>query len=374
MRKSDGMKYIEPRFKRIVIKVGSNVITGNDGTINEWRISQLVQDIAILFKWGIEVILVTSGAVASGRSEVSLSRKISDVSAKQVWSAIGQVKLMSVYQYLFGKFGIPAGQVLATKESFRDRTHYLNMKNCISTMFESRVLPVINENDTISVNELMFTDNDELSGLISSMMDCRSLIILSNVDGMFDGAPGSEGSKLIREVNPDSGDLTCCISASKSGSGRGGMATKYSVAKKLITEGIDVFIANGTRDSIVPDIVRGKDVPFTHFKACRQTKNSVRKWLNHSESFARGEVYINSGAKQALLGEKATSLLMIGITGIKGSFRRGDIVRIIDEEGNSIGIGKSQYDSDKASTVIGEKSRKPFIQYDYMVINEGVEN
>ncbi len=374
MRKSDGMKYIEPKFRRIVIKVGSNVITGNDGTINEWRISQLVQDVAILFKWGIEVILVTSGAVASGRSEVSLSRKISDVSARQVWSAIGQVKLMSIYQYLFGKFGIPAGQVLATKESFRDRTHYLNMKNCISAMFESRVLPVINENDTISVNELMFTDNDELSGLISSMMDSRSLIILSNVDGLFDGAPGCEGSKLIREVKQDSGDLSSFISASKSGFGRGGMATKYSVARKLTTEGIDVFIANGTRDSIIPDIVRGKDVPFTHFKACRKTKNSVRKWLNHSESFARGEVYINSGAKQALLGEKATSLLMIGITGIKGSFRRGDIVRIIDEAGNSVGIGKSQYDSEKASQAIGEKLRKPLIHYDYLVINESVEN
>ena len=155
----------------------------------------MVEDVAILYKQGIEVILISSGAVAAGRSEVSPSKKTNIIAAKQIWAAIGQVKLMSSYQFLFGKYGIQAGQVLATKESFRDRRHYLNMKNCISAMLENNVLPIVNENDTISINELMFTDNDELSGLISSMMDCDSLIILSNVDGIYNGVPGANGNR-----------------------------------------------------------------------------------------------------------------------------------------------------------------------------------
>jgi len=175
------LKNGKPEFTRITVKVGSNVITQNDGSLNEGRILRIVEDVAVLYKQGIEVILISSGAVAAGRGEVIPSKKTNIVSAKQIWAAIGQVKLMSSYQFLFGKYGIQAGQLLAAKESFRDRRHYLNMKNCISAMLENHVLPIVNENDTISINELMFTDNDELSGLISSMMDCQSLIILSNM-------------------------------------------------------------------------------------------------------------------------------------------------------------------------------------------------
>ena len=363
------MKSIGPKYKRIVIKVGSNVIAKNDGSINEWRVSQLVQDISVLFKWGIEVILVTSGAVAAGRSEVSVSRKTNLVSARQVWSAIGQVKLMSKYQYFFSKFGIPAGQVLATKESFRDRTHYLNMKSCISAMFERGVLPVVNENDTVSVNELMFTDNDELSGLISSMMDCTTLIILSNVDGLYDGKPGSEGSKLIRVVEPDTENLSSFISSSGSGYGRGGMATKYSVVRKLSGEGIDVYIANGTRDSVLIDIIRCKDIPCTLFRSGTMKEKSIRKWISHSETFARGAVIVNKGAREAILAGKAASLLMVGITAVEGYFRKGDIVSILDENRKSIGLGKTQYDSAKAQQSVGQKMKKPFIHCDYLVIN-----
>ena len=198
---------IKPKFNRIAIKVGSNVITQNDGSLNEGRILRLVEDVAILYKQGIEVVLISSGAVAAGRSEVSPSKKTNIIAARQVWAAIGQVKLMSSYQFLFGKYGIHAGQLLATKESFRDRRHYLNMKNCISAMLENHVLPIVNENDAVSINELMFTDNDELSGLISSMMDCGSLVILSNVDGIFTGRPDCNESQLIREIGEDFGDL-----------------------------------------------------------------------------------------------------------------------------------------------------------------------
>jgi glutamate 5-kinase len=281
---------------------------------------------------------------------------------------------MSSYQFLFGKYGIQAGQLLATKESFRDRRHYLNMKNCISAMLENKVLPIVNENDTISINELMFTDNDELSGLISSMMDCDSLIILSNVDGVYNGIPGHDGTELIVRIDEDSEDLGHYISSEKSGFGRGGMITKCSIARKIASQGIDVFIANGTRDAIITDIVRGKIVPYTHFVANKKRETGVKKWLSHSDTFAKGAVIVNEGAKEALLGERATSLLMIGITRVEGFFKSGDIVRIFDEKGNNIGLGKSQFDSEKTEQHIGEKLGKPFIHYDYLVINEKVRN
>jgi len=287
-----------------------------------------------------------------------------------MWAAIGQVKLMGTYQFLFGKYGIQAGQLLATKDSFRDRVHYLNMKNCISAMLENNVLPVVNENDTISITELMFTDNDELSGMISSMMDCTSLIILSNVDGIYTGSPGCESSQLIREVNGNFDDITRYITTSTSGFGRGGMLTKCTIAREIASEGIDVYIANGTRDSIITDIIREKDVPCTRFVAAGKKKTGVKKWLSHSDTFARGIVYINKGAKEALLGDKATSLLMIGVSRVEGFFKKGDIIRIFDEKGKQIGLGKSQYDSEKAELYLGEKRKKPLIHYDYLLINE----
>lgn len=363
------LKNIKPEFRRITVKVGSNVITCADGSLNTGRMLRLVEEIAILSKQGIEVILISSGAVAAGRNDVSFSKKTSIISARQIWAATGQVKLMSNYQFLFGKYGIQAGQLLATKESFRDRLHYLNMKNCISAMLENKVLPIVNENDTISITELMFTDNDELSGMISSMMDCGSLIILSNVNGIFKGIPGNEGSELVREINEYSEDPANYINSSKSEFGRGGMLTKYSIARKIASEGIDVYIANGTRDSVLTDIVNEKDVPCTHLVASSEKKNSVKKWFSHSDTFAKGKVYINKGAMEALFDDKAVSLLMIGINKIEGSFRKGDIIIIVDEKGNQIGIGKSQYDSGKAEQYIGLKRKEPLIHYDYMLIH-----
>jgi glutamate 5-kinase len=366
------LKKSEWKYSKIAIKVGSNVITQSDGSLNVSRMLRIVEDVAVLSKQGLEVILITSGAVAAGRNSLNPSKKTNIVSAKQVWAAIGQVKLMSTYQFLFSKYNINAGQLLATKESFSDRRHYLNMKNCISAMVENNVLPVVNENDTISINELMFTDNDELSGMIASLMNSEALFILSNVDGIYDGMPGTGNSEIIREINIGSVSPEKFITSEKSGFGRGGMHTKYQTARKIASLGIDVYIANGMRDSIVTDILKGRDVPFTHFIPNDNKKNSVKKWLSHSDTFARGAVYINNGAKEALLNDKVTSLLMIGVTKIEGFFKRGDIIRVLDENGNSIGLGKSQYDSERAANNIGEKQSKPLIKYDYMVINEDI--
>jgi glutamate 5-kinase len=364
------LKNIKSKFRRIAIKVGSNVITGSDGSLNTGRMLRIVEEIAILWKQGHEVILITSGAVAAGRNDITPSKKTSIISARQIRAAIGQVKLMSNYQFLFGKYNMPAGQLLATKESFRDRLHYLNMKNCIEAMLENGVLPIVNENDAISITELMFTDNDELSGLISSMMDCGTLIILSNVDGIYTGVPGSTGSELIRVVDEKSEELNKYISASISGFGRGGMLTKSKIAREIASEGTHVYIANGTRDSVINDIISERDIPCTHFTASPKKKSGVKKWLSRSEQFATGTVYVNKGAKEALLNEGATSLLMIGVTRVEGTFRKGDIIRIFDDRGKQIGIGKTQYDSRKAEQNIGEKKSKPLIHYDYLLITE----
>lgn len=361
---------MQNQYKRIAIKVGSNVLTKNDGTLNVKQINHLVSQISLLHELGIEVILISSGAVAAGRSDIEISKKTSLVASKQVLAAIGQVKLMSLYLDLFRNNDIQSAQVLTTKENFGDRRHYLNMKNCISAMLENGIIPIVNENDTISVTELMFTDNDELSGLIASMMGCDALLILSNVDGIFTGKPGEAGVKLIPQIDDSTGDLEQYISNTKSGFGRGGMLTKCNIAQKIANEGIEVIIANGTRKNIIEDLLKQNDTPCTRFVAAGEKSNGVKKWLSHSDTFAKGIVYINQGAKEALLGNKATSLLLIGISKVEGLFEKGDIVRILDENNHQLGIGKSQYNSVKANELKGEKRKKPFIHYDYLLLND----
>ena len=356
------------KFKRIAIKIGSNVLAQADGALNESRIAHLVEQISTIKKMETDVIVISSGAVAAGRSQVAVSKKTELVAAKQLWAAVGQVKLMSLYTQLFGNQQLQCAQVLTTKENFSDRRHYLNMKNCITTMLDNNVIPIVNENDTISVTELMFTDNDELSGLIASMMNCDSLFILSNIDGVFTGAPDKADSELIREINADFSSLQKYIAPTKSGFGRGGMLTKCSIATKIASEGINVYIANGTKDNILLDIIGNRIKDFTHFVPQSKT-TSVKKWLAHSQSFAKGYVTVNQGAAEALLGTQPTSLLFIGIVSVDGSFEKGDIVGILGPDGEKIGIGKAMYDSATAAEMIGKKQRRPFVHYDYLVLN-----
>lgn len=358
------------KFKRIAVKIGSNVLAGENGQLDQLCISHIVDQIALLKSEGLEVILISSGAVASGRSSFPVENRIDTVSARQLWSAIGQVKLMNTYSAFFEKHLITCAQVLTTKENFSDRKHYLNMKNCISTMLEYNVVPIVNENDTISVTELMFTDNDELSGLISSMMDCDALIILSNVNGIYNGNPSEEGSLVIPEISASDENFENFISIQKSGFGRGGMHTKFSVARKIALEGIPVFIANGRTNNIIIDLVKHKKTVHTLFKPNGKKLKSNKKWLAHSHSFAKGIVVVNEGAKNALFDENANSLLLIGVTEIKGYFEKGDIIRIQDEQANPIGLGKAQYDSEQAVGLIGKKAEKPLIYYDYMYLYE----
>ena len=244
------------KYRRIVIKIGSNVLTREDGRPDTTRISALVDQIAGLYRAGVEVILVSSGAVASGRSllETRVGR-IDTVSARQLFSAVGQVKLIRRYYELFDARGIVCGQVLTTKESLSTRRQYLNQRNCMEAMLAAGVVPIVNENDTVAVTELMFTDNDELSGLLSTMIGAEALVLLTNVDGICDGTPGAPGVEVIREIAPGQRDLPDCIRDAKSSFGRGGMLTKSRIARKVAAEGIETIIADGRRDGILTDLV-----------------------------------------------------------------------------------------------------------------------
>ncbi|MFT3994644.1 MAG: glutamate 5-kinase [Dysgonomonas sp.] len=355
--------------ERIVVKIGSNVLTRKDGTLDVTRMSAIVDQIAELYKNGYEVILVSSGAVASGRSELK-ANKLDTISARQLYSAIGQAKLINRYYDLFHQHRIVCGQVLATKEDFSTRRHYLNQRNCMTVMIENRVIPIVNENDTISVNELMFTDNDELSGLVAAMMDCSKLIILSNIDGIYDGDPASSKSKVIRKIDIQKDHIETFIQNSKSSAGRGGMQTKYNIARKVAEEGIEVIIANGRKDNILVQLLKDSETICTRFIPSGKEVSSVKKWIAHSEGFTKGEIHINNGAKDALLSNKAVSLLPVGVTKIIGNFEIDDIVRIIDENGEQIGVGRTSYNSEKANGLIGKNNQKAVIHYDYLYIEK----
>ena len=251
--------------RRIVIKIGSNVLTRQDGKLDVTRMSALVDQVAWLRKQDIEVILVSSGAVACGRRELIVDHSLDSVEQRQLFSAVGQVKLVGLYYDLFREFGIHVGQVLTMKENFQPGEQYRNQQACMTVMLENNVLPIVNENDTVSVTELMFTDNDELSGLIAQMMKADSLILLSNIDGIYTGHPDDPASELIRTVAPCT-DLSKYIQTEKSAFGRGGMHSKYHTASNVQAAGIHVIIANGTRDNILIDLIeKPESTPHTEF-------------------------------------------------------------------------------------------------------------
>ncbi|MBR4325962.1 MAG: glutamate 5-kinase [Bacteroidales bacterium] len=352
----------------ITIKIGSNVLTQSDGMLHVERMGNLVKEIADLHAQGHKVILVTSGAVAAGRSMAKNYQALDPVSQRQLLSSIGQVKLIDSYKKLFDQYGILIGQILVTKQDFGTREHYLNMRNCISTLWDNNVIPVVNENDAVSVTALMFTDNDELSGLLASMMDCQKLFILSNIDGIYTGDPKSPGSYVITDITPRT-NVAQYIQTTKSNFGRGGMLTKCRIARKTADSGIDVYIANGTTPQVITRLVEG-DPHFvcTHFTAGDRSP-AIKKWIAYSDGFTKATVIVNQGAATALRDhQKAASLLYPGIVRIEGEFKKDDLLLIKDEDGVTIGVGRVSIDKDRLLKLDPTKHSKPVIHYDYLYI------
>jgi glutamate 5-kinase len=357
-----------PKKKIVAIKVGSNVITNKEGLPDGQVILDICGQIKTLKDQGHQVLLISSGAVAAGKSLYQFSKKTDTVVQRQVLASIGQVKLISLYKDVFERQNMLCSQVLVTKEDFKSRTHYLNMQNCLSALLNNQIVPIINENDVVSVTELMFTDNDELAGLVSAMMNADMLIILTNVDGIYDGDPDEPGTTILTTYDSKKINLQQIAARKKSGFGRGGILTKCQTSEKIASMGIPVHIANGRTENIILRVLQEEAIG-TRFPAKKVT-SSFKKYMAHAYEEPKGKVVINQGAKEVLLSPaKAHSLLPVGIVKVMGSFKKGDIIRIVDEKDREIGLGLARYGYKKAKEVLGLKNQSPLIHYDHLYLH-----
>lgn len=351
-------------MKTLVVKIGTNAITRESGLLNEEMLDKLVKEIAALRQNGVRVILVSSGAMGAGRGLVQLSKKLGDVARRQVLAAVGQAELIRTYQRLFREHGLVCAQVLATKEDFGDRRHYLNMRHCFEALLSENIIPVVNENDVVSVSELMFTDNDELAGLIACMMDADKLALLSTVDGILDAT-----GKRIPEIRSLK-NVEKLISPAKSSFGRGGMITKGRIAEKLAKLGIETVIARASRENVLIDLLADKPVGSV-FRAKPKRASGIKKWIAQSEGKERGVAVVNACAEKILRENgKAVSLLPVGIVAVRGEFEKGDLIRIENESGEKIGYGLAQTGAEKAKETMGQHGKTPLIHYDYLYIHD----
>ncbi len=354
--------------QRVVVKVGSNVLTKDDGSPDKERMAKLVQQLSFLKKQGVQVVLVSSGAVAFARNHITFDEKTDSVVQKQILASVGQIDIIHSYKDLFKAEGHQIAQIVVTPQDFLSRRHFLNIKDCLAGLLNHDIIPIINENDAVAVTELMFTDNDELASMTAAMIDADTLILLTNVDGIYKGHPDNPDSKLIEHVGSATKGMGRYISSSKSSFGRGGMQSKMKMAKKAAYLGIHVFIANGNRDNVLVDFFNN-DLTATYFEP-ESAKPSLKKWVAHSGNYTKGEVVVNEGAKEALHSSEANSLLPVGIVSVTGNFSKGDIIQIWDEHGEKIGLGKAEYGSKKATEKIGLSNQKPIVHYNYLYLFE----
>ena len=315
------------RFGRVVVKVGSTwgCCLRDDGTLDTTRMSALSDQIAQLHRGGVEdhIGFVRSRGRGPQRVGDGAQARLGLGAPAVLGRRTGQAD-QSLLRADARHRGILCGQVLTTKESFSTRRHYLNQQHCMTVMLDHGVIPIVNENDTVSVTELMFTDNDELSGLIAAMMDAEALIILSDIDGIYNGDPSDPASAVIRTVEPHRDDLSGYIQTGRSQFGRGGMLTKYRMASKVADEGIEVTVANGKRDGILTDLLSpGSDVVSTRFVPASHSISQVKKWIAHSEGFAKGELHINEGAYRGFVAPRGDEPASGGRLSCRGRIREG---------------------------------------------------
>ncbi|OGI00367.1 MAG: glutamate 5-kinase [Candidatus Melainabacteria bacterium GWF2_37_15] len=369
--------------RRIVFKLGTNIITNQAGNIALARIYSLIESIAELKSQNKEIILVTSGAVGMGAKILGNSKNCDPVSLKQAHAAVGQGQLMHFYEEAFEKFNIITAQILLTAEDFSVRKKYLSLRNTLNTLLELGVVPIINENDAISTSELegykengvtvCFGDNDKLSALVASKLDADILVILSDVDGLYTGNPKTnKDSKLISIVKDITPEIESYGQDASKG-GRGGMKTKIEAAKIVAHSGSMVVVAGGQDPDIIRKIFRGEEVgtlflPVEHL-------SGRKKWIAFATNIG-SSIKVNEGAKKALIDKKA-SLMPIGIIEIKNSFKKGDVISILDEGGREFARGMTNYSSTECKKVIGKNSEEierilGFKNYDTVVTRDNI--
>ena len=362
--------YVTSSFlMKIVIKVGTQSILSENGSPVEPIIRDLVDQIATLQKAGHQVVLVSSGAVGSGRKVARefLDRPFgSSIGEKQLLASLGQYELMHLYVGLFKTHHLLAAQLLLTKQDFHTRAHYLNIARLLREITDNKtIVPIINENDSVSIEELMFTDNDELAGLISAQMNADTLIILSNVDGVYSGHPDDPTAGLIPLINPE--EAWPEISLAKSTQGRGGMISKIGTARHMSTLGITTHIANINQPSVIVRLIKGDSIGTMILP--NKKKSNIKKWITYNTDKHNGTIVINPNLLAILKENKRViSILPVGIERFTGDFKKGDLVEILSNEGVSIGIGIAKYDAAKLNDYLGQHGKPEFIHYDHLHI------
>ncbi len=339
--------------KRVVIKVGSGVISDNDG-LDTGMIEALSRSISDLRQQGFEVVLVSSGAVAAGKGDLGIVGRPRTIPLKQAAAAVGQSRLMRSYKESFRTCGLTVAQVLLTRDDLANRRRYLNARNTLMTLLEYGIIPIINENDTVVVDEIRFGDNDNLSAMVTNLVEANLLVILSDVDGLYDSDPKSHPqAKLLPVVERITEEIEAMAGGVATLLGTGGMATKIKAAKRASLYGVGTLIVNGRIPDVVQRVFAGEELG-TYFLPARDRLAARKHWIAFTKK-PRGKLFLDDGAKRALL-EGGKSLLPSGIQGVEGGFDRGDAVRLCDLHGEEFAKGVINYALPELLRIMGKKS------------------
>lgn len=351
------MQRVKNIFKNdgiVVIKIGTNLLAEKTKGINTERLRALAKSIVFLRTQGMRVAVVTSGAIGAGVAALRLPRRPTTIPEKQATAAVGQPLLMEAYENAFRTFDQPIGQILLTKDDFTVRQRYVNARNTFAALFNHGVVPIVNENDTVAVEEIKLGDNDNLSAMVATLIEANLLIILSDIDGLFDDDPSvNPQAKLIHVVETITPQVERLAKKSNSELSTGGMITKIQAAKRCVQAGIALIIANGKNPGILETIPSGNFTGTVFLPADK--KMSQRKQWIALISNPRGDIIVDEGARHALLVRKK-SLLPSGIVHVKGTFEARDIVFVRDMKGTIIGKGIANFSSDEIETIKGKKS------------------
>jgi glutamate 5-kinase len=355
-------------YHRIVVKFGTRLLTGGGDHLNQEIMSNLVAQIARLHEQGLEPIIVSSGAIASGRYKLGLTRKIKGIPFKQVLASVGQSRLMNVYEQLFGQHNITVAQALLTKADLSDRAGYLNARNTLLALLELRVVCIVNENDVVAIDEIQeakFGDNDNLSAMVANLADADLLIILTDIAGLYTAEPQHDpNARLIPQVAKIDSNIVRLGASTMDNIGTGGMVTKIEAARLATASGVNVVIADGREPDVILRLASGESIG-TRFLPSTSKLESRKRWML-SGLGTRGKLVIDAGAALALR-KQNRSLLSAGIKKTEGTFDRGDIVAIYDTEGNHLGCGITNYGSSDIGIIKGTHSKKiaSLLSFDY---------
>jgi len=354
-------------YQRIVVKLGTGLLTGGTDCLNQDLMSDLVAQIAKLHNQGLELIVVSSGSIASGKYKLGLSKKIRGIPYRQVLAAVGQSRLMHVYDQLFSRYDITVAQALLAKADLSDRAGYLNARNTLLALLELRVLTIVNENDVVAVDEIKearFGDNDNLSAMVANLVDADLLLILSDIAGLYTADPRrTPKARLIPQVESIDVEIERLASGTTSSLATGGMVTKIEAAKLATASGVTVVVADGREPDIAPRLVAGEAIG-TRFLPTTSKLESRQRWMLSGLS-TRGKLVVDAGAATAL--KKQGSLLAAGIKQVEGRFEQGDIVNIYSPDGSRLGCGITNYSSADIEIIKGAYSGEiaTLLGYDY---------